>query len=266
MYVNKTFLSALALFTMLLFNNVQAAESDSVSHTFRTLPNSAFGIGEELVFNVDYGLLNAGQAVMKIKDMVTISDRPCYHIVTTATSNKFVSAFYKVNDVVESFIDTAGLFSWKFTKELHEGTWWSRQNIQYNQTENLCYSVTETKKKIKTDTLKVPAYVQDILSVFYYTRTVPLVPGTSFNVETQADRKVYPLQVKVLAKERIKVPAGKFKCIKVEPVLRSNSIFKQKDRIWIWLTDDERRLPVLVKSKIKIGSISIRLARFNVAQ
>ena len=60
-------------------------------------------------------------------------------------------------------------------------------------------------------------------------------------------------------RERIETPAGTFDCVGIEPVLKAGGIFKSSGRLVIWVTDDERRMPVLMKSKVAIGSVSVVL-------
>jgi len=74
-----------------------------------------------------------------------------------------------------------------------------------------------------------------------------------------ASRKSQPLEVKVLGRERVDTPAGTFDCVAIEPLLKAGGIFKNKGRLVIWMTEDERRMPVLMKSKVAIGSISVVL-------
>ena len=101
--------------------------------------------------------------------------------------------------------------------------------------------------------------VQDALSSFYYFRTQPLPVGGSITFDYHASRKTAPLEVKVLGRQNIKTPAGRFDCLVIEPILKAGGIFKNKGRLVIWLTDDERRIPVMMRSKVMIGSISVVL-------
>jgi len=222
------------------------------------LKNTSFGTGEELVFEIRYGFIKAGRAVMSIPDMQTVKGRLCYHVVTTAESNKFISTFFKVRDRVETYIDAEGYFPWKFYKRIREGHYKSDKYVEYDQRKNI---VIENKK----DTLKVNPFVQGVLSSFYYTRLKNLKPGTYFDIDNYGDGKLYPLRVLVHKKETIKVPAGKFKCIVVEPVMRVEGIFKQKGKLKIWLTDDSMRIPVLMKSKALIGSVNVTLIKYKKA-
>ena len=82
-------------------------------------------------------------------------------------------------------------------------------------------------------------------------------------LESHADRKNYPLNVIVHGREEVDTPAGKFQCLVVEPMLRTPGLFKHEGKLTIWLTDDERRMPVLMKSKVAIGSITVILTGYR---
>jgi len=235
------------------FNLDIQAQSDTF--TFRKVENRAFQVGEHLVFEVAYGPLKAGIATMSIPDTQWVEGRPCYHIVTTAKSNDFVSTFFKVRDRVESFVDMQGLFPWKFEKHIREGHYKKNRYVRYDQRRHLIHR--------KKGTLETKPYIQGILSAFYYTRTLPLEVGKHLDIDCYGDGKIYNLRILVHKKERIKVPAGKFNCLVVEPKLKGEGLFKQKGRLVIWLTDDEKRMPVLMKSKALIGSISTRLKKYR---
>lgn len=228
--------------------------ADSVT-LFRRIENQAFQVGEHLVFDVAYGIINAGKATMSIPDTQTVSGRPCYHILTTAASNKFFSTFHKVRDRAETFIDIDGIFPWRFEKHIREGRYKADRSATFDQRNNLAI--------YRNDTTIVVPYVQGVLSSFYYIRTVPLEVGAAFDIDNFGDGKLYPLRILVHKRERVKVPAGTFDCIVVEPVLRSEGIFKSTGKITIWLTDDERRIPVLMKTKVLIGSIDAKLKSYR---
>jgi len=223
----------------------------------RVVPNQAFGVGERLEFSVGYGMIKAGSAVMEIPEIVKFSGKKCYHIISTAKSNKFFSVFFKVDDRVESFMDVHELYSLRLDKHLREGKFKADISMLFDQENHL--AIYNNSK----DTFSVPAYVQDVLSAFYFVRTQDLKVGQSIFVDNHADKKNYPLEVKVLRKERVKVPAGTFNCVVVEPILKASGIFQQKGNLTVWLTDDQVKMPVLMKSKVVIGSISTELTNYS---
>jgi len=220
------------------------------------IENRAFRVGEHLVFEIVYGPIKAGTATMSVPDTQWVRGRPCYHVVTTAESNTFFDSFFKVRDRVETFIDVEGIFPWKFEKRIREGKYREDRTVDYDQMNGRVISNNK-------DTLRVSPFIQGVLSSFYYVRTVPLKVGKSFDIDSYGDGKVYPIKVLVHKKDRVRVPAGTFDCIVVEPVMRVKGIFNRKGRMAIWLTDDEQKIPVLMKSKIIIGSIDARLKSFE---
>jgi hypothetical protein len=223
----------------------------------RVVSNRAFGVGERLVFSVGWEFINAGTAVMEIPEISRIDGRKCYHIVSTAKSNKFFSVFFNVDDRVESFMDVHGLYSLRYDKRLREGKFKADVSMVFDQKNHL--AIYDEGK----DTFEVAPYAQDVLSAFYFVRTQELTVGKSVFVDNHTDKKNYPLEVKVLRKERVKVPAGEFDCVVVEPILKTPGIFEQKGSLTVWLTDDELKMPVQMKSKVVIGSIVTELISYQ---
>jgi hypothetical protein len=224
----------------------------------RELENKAFGVGERLEFEISYGPIKAGSAVMEIKEIVNLRGRDCFRVISTAQSNRFFSAVYRVKDRVESFFDIAGLFPWKFTQKLQEGKHRADRWAHYDQVN---HTVTTNR-----GTMDVPPYVQDVLSILYYVRTLPLEVGDTLYVDNHSGRKVYPLAVKVHSRERVEVPAGTFDCFVVEPMLKAGGLFKHEGRIWVWLTADRKKMPVLMKTKVIIGTVDAKLQRFRLGK
>jgi len=229
---------------------------DATQSLDRVIPNNAFKVGEKLTFIIRYGIIKAGSSTMAIPEIVYRKGNECFKIQTEARSSSFFSAFFKVRDQVVSYMDKDGLYTWGFEKHLREGNYKSDRYVDYDQVNG--WAVTNKK-----DSLRIPPCVQDILTTFYYIRTQKLEVGKSLFLDNHADRKLYPLEVKVHKKERIGVKAGTFDCVVVEPILRASGIFKSKGRLLVWLTDDKRKIPVQMKSKIIIGYITAELKKME---
>ena len=105
----------------------------------------------------------------------------------------------------------------------------------------------------------------DILASFYYIRTQTMVPGDTLRVANHSGRNIYTLAVIVHRRETIKVQAGKFNCLVVEPLLvEEGGIFKHDGRLLVWLSDDPIKMPVQMKSKVSfIGSITTELTHYT---
>ncbi|MDZ7412749.1 MAG: DUF3108 domain-containing protein [candidate division KSB1 bacterium] len=245
-------------------NTSEATKHDSLvttTHMFssplaplRVVPNNAWGLGEELTFAVRYGMVSAGSAKMAVRDTVRVAGRLCYHIYTQAQSNRAFSSIYEVRDVAESFVDVQGLFPWRFEKHLREGKYRAHKLTTYDQHRNLAIT--------GKDTLRVPPFVQDVISMVYFLRTQDFKVGDTLSVANHADRKVYDLRVAVQRRERVRVSAGVFDCLVVEPFLRDGGgVFKGGGRMQLWISDDRARLPVQLKSKVVVGTVTIELER-----
>lgn len=226
--------------------------------TERVVPNLSFGVGERLKFKVRWGPIKAGNATMEIPEIIEYNGRKCFRIVSTAESSKFFSAFFKVRDRVESITDVEGLYSLHFEKHIKEGKFQADKSVDFDQKNHLAL--------IDKDTIPVPPFVQDVLSALYYIRTQPLEIGKSIFVDNHTDKKNYPLEVKVLKKERVEVDAGTFDCVVVQPILQAAGVFEQKGTLTVWLTDDQKKMPVLMKSKVMIGSITTELTDYRLGR
>lgn len=224
----------------------------------RYVDNIAFGVGERLQFNINYGFINAGTATLEVNRLIEYESRPSYQIISRAQSNSFFSTFFRVDDRIESIIDAVGIFSWRFEKNLREGNY--RADRQYSFDQRRHFTV------YKEDTIEVEPYVQDALSSLYFTRTQPLEVGKSIFVPVFVDGRKMDMEVKVYRTERVTVAAGTFDCLVVEPMTSSVGVFKNEGRLTVWLTNDRLRMPVLMKSKVLVGSISAELTDFSLGE
>jgi len=215
-----------------------------------------YGPGELLVFSIDYGPVNAGEASLEVGEVIDSGGHPCYPVESKATSNRFFSAFYLVRDKVITHIDVRTLATRYFSKRLREGDYRKNVAIRYDQEAGKARHLDGRDED-------VPTGVQDILSAFYFVRTLPLEPGQPALVTTHSSRRTYDLVVEVHGRERITVPAGTFDCIVVQPVIQGEGLFQFEGDLTIWLSDDARRLPVLMKTKVKVGAIDASLKSFR---
>ena len=211
-----------------------------------------FRPGESLKFTVQYGIIHAGSAYLEVPEVRQYQGHTVFRLLARAESNSFFNRIYKVRNRIESFWDTTGRFSWRYTEDRHEGSHRFRDEIDFDH-------LRGEARYENGQTFPVPPQIQDALSAFYYTRFQELPVGGSIVFDYHADKKSSPLEVRILGREKVEVPAGKFNCIAIEPVLHAGGIFKSNGRLVIWITDDDRRMPVLMKSKVAVGSISVVL-------
>jgi hypothetical protein len=244
-------------------------DGNQVQLIFPEYANSAFSIGEKLTFRIRYGFIRAGTAVMQVKKELMMNERPVYHIQTTARSASTFSWIYEVKDEVNTFVDKFGFFSWRFEKRLREGNYHADLFVDYDplkSTASVEYQRFRSEPR-KDDHRKymvnTPPFSYDVLAAFYFIRTQPLAVGKSIYLTNHDNKKVYNLEVKVYRKETVEVEAGTFRCLVVEPLLEGEGIFKQKGRMQIWLTDDQYKIPVQMKSEVMVGHITTELEKIE---
>jgi len=167
--------------------------------------------------------------------------------------------FYTVRDTLTSTIRRSTLLPVRYEKFQHEG-WYHRDSTYVFDQERM--NVTRFSRTRQVGVLPLPGEVHDILSSLYRVRASPLPVGSYVPVRVYEGGRFYTARVNVLRREQVTVPAGTFSCVVVEPILQSEAIFVQKGRLWIWLTDDARRLPVLMESAIPVGRIRAELISF----
>ncbi len=223
-----------------------------------TLPAVAepFKAGESLRFSVQYGFIHAGSAWLEVPEITDWHGHPVWRLVARAESNGFFDKVYKVRNRIESMWDVEHRFSWRYFEDRHEG--------HYTANDTIHFEPDSLRMRYKNGlTYPVPGPVQDALSSFYMTRFKALPIGGRVAFDYHASRKTALMEVRVIGRETINTPAGKFKCVVIEPLLKAGGIFKNNGRLVIWLTDDERRMPVLMKSKVAIGSVKVVLQEYT---
>lgn len=224
----------------------------------RAVPNAAFSVGERLMFDVGYSFIKAGDAMFEVAQIDTVHARPCYRIVFTVNSTPSFSWIYRVEDRYETVVDVQGLFPWRFSQKIREGKYARDFQAEFDQINH----IARTTEGI----FPIPPYVQDVVSAFYYTRTVDFsgfAVGQKFEMQNFYKDSTYVLNVKFLGRQQVRVKAGTFNCLIVEPLIREGGLFKSEGRVLIWLTDDERKIPVKVSSQIVVGSIEAELREYS---
>ena len=223
---------------------------------WRQIPNTVFSVGEKFSYDIKWQFITAGTALIEVKEIAQMNSRPAYKIVTEARSTPFIDNFFKVRDTNVSYMDVESICSHAFESDINEGNFRKKEKIVFDQIQHT-FSRSDGKSGSTAE------WVQDVLSSLYYTRLQSLEVGKEFAFSAHSSDKTYPLVVKILKKEKVKVPAGEFECYKLEPQLHGEGVFKAQGKLWVWLTADSRRMPVLMKSKVFIGSVDAALTDYQ---
>ena len=234
------------------------AKDTGAAVALRTIANAAFDVGERLVFNVNYGFITAGEAVLEIPALDSVAGRNCFRVEFRVNSLPSFSWIYRVEDRYLTFIDTATIAPWKFEQHIREGSYRRDFIAEFDQRNNIA--------KTQEGSYPVPPYVHDILSAFYYARTInygTLKTGDQVQLSNFYKDKSHDLVIRVLGRQQLEVAAGTFNTVVIEPLVKEGGLIKSEGRIVVWLTDDERKIPIRVNTKVVIGSIDTELKEFS---
>ncbi|MBW2209206.1 MAG: DUF3108 domain-containing protein [Deltaproteobacteria bacterium] len=221
--------------------------------------------GEKMTFHVKWTFISAGEAVLETRSIEILKGVPAYHFVLTARSHSHIDPFYKVRARIDAYADTAMTHSVLF-KESKDGKRKKRVVVDFNWKKN---EAQYSNFGSKLDPIPIRPGSFDPLSVFYAFRLHHLKEGIQIKHPVTDGKKCVMGYGKVVGRERIKVAGKIYDTFLIEPNLEHiGGIFKKSKnaKLQIWVTADKRRLPVRVRSKIRIGSIVAELVSVERAQ
>ncbi len=215
---------------------------------------------EKLTFDVTWGVLSVGQATLGVDKVVEFNGRPAYHIFSEARSNGFSDAFYPVRDRNEAWLDARTLTSLGYSKRIREGRFFRDEWVLYDR-DARTFVARRTGKDgqfhVRVGT--IPAQVEDVLSSVFYVRAHALPDGGEIVVDVNTPEN-WPLSVKVLKREKVRVPAQTASAIVVQPEMRREGLFVQKGRrLRLWLSDDADHRPLRMEVEVFFGHITATL-------
>jgi hypothetical protein len=218
----------------------------------RRLP---FAAGEQATYQVKLGPVSVGSGSLTVTGIETIQGQETFHTVMTLRGG---NALVRVNDRFESWIDTDGLFSRRFHQNQHEARF--RRNRTYD-----FFPEQRTYRRENGETGTIPTNQPlDDLSFIYFARTLPLEVGATYSLPRYFKTDGNPVVLQVLRRETVNVPAGRFRTIVVRPVIQSDGLFGEGGRAEVYFSDDEHRIPVLIRSRVPVvGSLSMHMRTFR---
>jgi hypothetical protein len=264
----KNLISVISIASLLMLSltaNAQEVESDKpmaeTDFQYRKVENRAFKDGEFLKYKLAYGFMNAGEATLEVKKVKRkIQGREILHIVGRGYSISAFDWFFKVRDKYETYLDEEGIFPWLFVRRIEEGGYKKEQDYKFYQNQE---RVEHVQKELEYE---VPHGVQDMISSFYYARTIDFTDAKKnqvYQFDSFVDGEVYPIKIKYVGTKNIRVNAGKFECMVFHPVVQEGRIFKKDDDVTVYITNDENKIPVLARAKILVGSVRMELIDYK---
>lgn len=204
--------------------------------------------GERLNYDIYYGTIPAGRASLEVTSEAG-DNGDVFRITSRARSNDLVSIFFEVDDRVVAEVDARTFEPRRFEKHISEGSFRKSVSVHYDE---------DGFVRAGDEAFRVEPGTRDVLSALYYLRGQDLRVGEDVIVRTFENGKCYQARVRVLGREKVSTRRGDYQCLVIEPEI-VEGIFAKAGKLVIYLTDDALRLPVLLKSKVKIGSFVAEL-------
>jgi hypothetical protein len=230
----------------------QALASTQATEAVRLPPDAAkvpFVVGERLDYDVKFGSLKVGNGSMEVKEVTDVRGKPTWHTMFRIQGG---IPLYRVNDTYESWFDVVTLNSLRYHQDIDEGSYERKRR----------YEIYPERGMLKDGDKPEEATVSGPLdegSFLYFVRTIPLDVGQTYEFNRYFKQDGNPVRIRVLRREKVTVPGGTFNTVVLQPTFQSKGIFSQNGKAEVWITDDERRMMVQMKSKLSIGSLNLYL-------
>ena len=232
----------------------------SVTHAQvgRHLP---FQEGETLTYSITLLGIPAGRATMNVEPLVWVENQPRLRLVTTATSNDFVSLFFPVKNAVDSHLNADTMLPEHLIFHRHEGS----RHEDFDVTFNHQAGQVTIQKEGQIHTVDIPPLTHDPLSCLYYLRRVQdLTPGQELQFTIHHDKKNYEARVQVETTEDLTGPWGNIETTRVLIIMPFRGIFSNEGNIRVWLANNATRVPLKMEARVIVGSVEALLEHSQV--
>lgn len=259
-------MSKLFLFTFLGF----ILSAGTGGNDYRNIAFDSFGEGEVARYRVHYGFITAGEAVMRIDSQIhEVNKRPCYKIDVFGRTTGLADKIFGVKNNWGTYLDTAAVVPHKAYRYIREGSYRRNEIVHFEQLEKQVRvnRIDKANQKIKRiDRYEVPANVQDLVSGYYFLRTLDYTQyqeGDIIKVDAFFDDEVFNFEMRFLGREDLKTRLGEQKAVVLQPIMPDNKIFSGKDAIRVWISDDKHKIPLKIKAEMVVGSVELDIKEFK---
>lgn len=232
--------------------------------SFDTFKEDAFSAGEYIKFRIHYGIVNAGYATLEVKD-ATINNKKVFHAVGKGYTTGMSKFFFKVEDLYESYFDKETGEPYRYVRKINEGGYTKNQEGFFNQKDNRVL-VKDYKRKTEK-TIVITNNVQDILSSFYYLRNHPnidkLKSGESISIDMFFDEEITKFKLKYIGRQDITTKFGTVSTMVFKPLVQTGRVFKEKESVTLWISDDNNKVPVRIKADLAVGSLKADIDQYK---
>lgn len=219
------------------------------SHSHGEIARLPFAIGERLHYSVRVGPLGRGTAVMELRSADTLRGQMVFHSVFKIDGSLL---WFRVDDTYESWFDPYTLVSLRYHQSIDQGPYDRNRTFEI---------FADRGVYREPDGREVPTVEQplDDGAFLYFLRTIPLEVGRTYNFNRYFKPDRNPVRVTVVRKERIRVPAGEFNAIVLQPKIKAKGIFAENANAEVWVADDDSRMMLMMKTRLPFGAVTFQL-------
>ncbi|HVW94764.1 MAG TPA: DUF3108 domain-containing protein [Mucilaginibacter sp.] len=219
------------------------------------LGEPSFKVGEELDYKLKYGFFTAAEAKIRVGKSDRLFDgKPAFHIVADSKTAGTFDFFYKVRNRYETYVDEKTLEPYFYTENRKEGS--------YRHTDNVTFDHNTEKITAAKGVYPMTGKVFDFLSAYYFARSVDisnLHVGDKFSLQYFLEDGVHSMEITYAGKEKMDCSLGTFNCLKFNPTIIPGRVFRKSSKLYLWITDDNNRIPVKAHVELVVGSVTMDL-------
>lgn len=219
-----------------------------------------FKVGETLTFDVSWSsYMVAGTATSTVRERRPSSaNSSAYYIVAEGKPIPLISRLYSLYYKMDTLLDATTLLSQQMTLYSEEGRRQRLGTTKFDRTARRALFELSGDRSFRAD-VTVPAQVQDGLSVLYAVRASSIAAGKTLTFPIIDDGSLYTVSMQPSATERVRVPLGDMTAWKLGVRIVDAQGQSVGDNVGIWISDDERRLPVKMQADLPVGSFTLAL-------
>jgi len=236
-------------FLTTFFNNAIAQE-------LTTINDPVFKAGEQLSYKLKYGIFTAAEADLRVENTdIKFDGKPVFHIIAEGKTAGTFDVFYKTRNRYETYVDQKTLLPYFYAENRHESNYKHSDKVTFNRETN----------KITADkgTFPFKGQVFDFLSAYYFARNIDVSKmriGQKFELQYFLEDGINTLGITYVGKEKVSCSLGTFNCLKFSPTIIPGRIFRKDSKLYLWITDDNNRIPVKAQVEVIVGSLTMDLA------
>lgn len=224
----------------------------------------AYGDGEWFKFRVHYGFVTAGYATLEV-DETKLEGKEVFHVKGEGRTVGLSKVFFNVEDYYQSYIDKEKDIPHRFIRKIDEGGHTKDIQIDFDHSTGIAH--INNKKHKKREAVSFPKEAQDMVSAFYYLRNnldaTTIEKGDTIDMDMFFDKENYKFRLKFLGREILNTKFGKVPCLVFRPYVQAGRVFKEKESLTVWVTDDDNKMPMLIKADLAVGSLKASLSEFK---